>query len=117
MTVARYVLKKPDPQIVQQEIERITNLVISKSCPKQIYLIGSAAQGTFDAESDLDFVVVYGSEEEAKHSYSQILNNIGERLFPIDLLSYSAERFSSKKNIGGIPFEAANFGKLLYSKE
>lgn len=47
-----------DRQQLEQEIQNITHQLIKKYKPQKIMLFGSAAQGEFGPDSDLDFLVI-----------------------------------------------------------
>lgn len=116
MSTARFVLPKPDLKVVEAEILQIKTAILRYTHPLEIYLIGSFVSGAFDAESDLDFLVVYTTREEAKGAYSSILNNLLDRKFPLDLICLPSEDFEKKKAMGGISFEAFHHGKLLFKR-
>jgi len=108
----------------QQEIEQLVNKALewilsalSVIKPVKIILIGSALGEQFDDWSDLDFVIVFKTKEDARAGRKALYGH--RRPMPdrsIECLCVDEATFNEKSKIGGIYFIAAEQGKILYEK-
>ncbi len=100
---------------LQKEIKEITKQIIEKYKPEKIILFGSAVNGNFTVDSDLDFLIIkkntpYFGRERAKE-----LRKLIKKKIAADFLIYQPEEFSKYLNLGD-PFLKAivKEGKVLY---
>jgi predicted nucleotidyltransferase len=99
----------------EKEIENITAQIIEKYRPEKIILFGSAFQGKFTPDSDVDLLVIkkdtplYGADRIRE------LSRIIDRNIPVDFLVYRPEEFEKRLKMGD-PFLKAVLkeGKVLY---
>jgi predicted nucleotidyltransferase len=99
----------------EKEIESITAQIIEKYRPEKIILFGSAFQGKFTPDSDVDLLVIkkdtplYGADRIRE------LSRIIDRNIPVDFLVYRPEEFEKRLKMGD-PFLKAVLkeGKVLY---
>ena len=85
---------------------------------ERIYLFGSYAYGTPDANSDYDFYVVLSDEAKPHEAISTIyhaLHRMKDRA-SVDILALSAERFDDRKRLLTLERKVANEGVLLYEQ-
>jgi hypothetical protein len=77
-------------------------------------LVGSTKSGTIHCDSDLDLVAVLPIERLEKNISSKVLPSRPHKEIPLDLHIFSVKEFDAKKDVGGLCFEAFNFGALKY---
>jgi predicted nucleotidyltransferase len=99
----------------QEEIERITEQIITKYRPEKIILFGSAARGEYGSDSDADFLIIKSDTPLYGCDRIRELSRVIERNIPIDLLVYRPEEFDDRLSMGD-PFLKAILkeGKVLY---
>jgi predicted nucleotidyltransferase len=81
--------------------------------PTKIILVGSAAYGRFDRYSDLDFVVVCKTLEEATAAQKALYRNTPRFPCPVEFVCVEESDYEKKSLIGGILFTARQEGKAL----
>jgi predicted nucleotidyltransferase len=96
----------------QQKAVDILNSIPSQDLILEAYLFGSAVEGVFTDDSDLDFVVVTNNEaainQIKKEVYSPRFANIA-----IDWIFKTKKSFDERKNFGGVCFDAFHYGKKI----
>jgi len=101
---------------LKDEIKEIQEIILSAVPALQIYLFGSHAKGTQNADSDYDFYVVipddYMRPLEATRKISMALRSARKK--PIDMLVGSESKFNKLKNMYSIEKEVLNTGVKLY---
>ena len=81
---------------LRMEIESVTQQIVEKYKPEKIILFGSAAQGKYSPDSDVDFLIIkkdtplYGADRIRE------LSRLIERNIPIDFLIYRPEEFNKR---------------------
>lgn len=104
---------------VEAQVQAILSGILSICQPVKVYLFGSAAEGRFTDQSDLDFLIVI---DEEKYIALEELKRIKKKWahlqpiisHPVDVLWYTKELFEAKKSIGGVAMIAFEEGKLIY---
>jgi len=86
------------------------------SDPIKIYLFGSALGENFDDFSDLDFLLVFQTKEQAVRSRQLLYRQSHAFSHPVDFICVDNETFEQKAEIGGVYLIAKQDGRLLYSK-
>jgi len=97
------------------QVENIAKQIIQKYKPEKIILFGSAVQGEFTADSDIDFLII---KEHAPYIGRERMRELGrliERNVAVDFFIYRPEEFEERKRLGD-PFIKAILkqGKVLY---
>jgi predicted nucleotidyltransferase len=99
----------------EKEIRSITAQIIEKYKPEKIILFGSAVNGKFGSDSDVDLLII--KKDSPKYGADRIreLSKIIDRNIPVDFLVYRPEEFQKRLNMGD-PFLKAVLkeGKVLY---
>ena len=100
----------------EYEIEQIKNKFISQLAPLKIYLFGSFANGTSNADSDFDFYIIVKDGTEnlvdlTAEAYKAIRN---VRSRSVDIIIGTESRFENRKHKFGIENEVMTKGVLLY---
>ena len=100
---------------VQKEIEEITKQIIKKYKPEKIILFGSAVNGNFTADSDLDFLIIKKKTPYLGRERARELRRLVKKKVSADFLIYRPEEFAKYLNLGD-PFLNAivKEGKVLY---
>jgi len=101
---------------VNDEIKEIQSIIVDAVPTLQIYLFGSHAKGTQQADSDYDFYVVIPDDSirplDATRKISMALRSVRKR--PIDILVGSESKFNLFKDRYSIEKEVHNTGVKLY---
>ena len=105
---------------INQEILNITEAIKQAVPTERIYLFGSYAYGTPNADSDYDFFVVIpdgvlrpiDAMKQARRSLSQF-----DRKTPVDILADYRSRFDQRKQMNTLERKIANEGVVLYERQ
>ncbi len=98
-------------------VQQVLRLVLECCQPMQVVLFGSAARGELTASSDIDIVVVVEDSSLIKPFQKQLCASSGGLLFPVDILVADNQTYQKKSQIGGVYFDAAHEGVILFSRE
>lgn len=116
MTLARITAKK----LTADEIQTLVNTVVEELSVvpdlKAMILFGSASEKTMTEASDLDVVMVFGSEETARQASKNVHGLRKKALWPMDILCIDVETYRSKRDVGGVYFVAHREGKLIFGE-
>jgi len=105
----------PDPamnQWAQKKALDVLASIPSQNLISEAYLFGSAVDGVFTSDSDLDLVIVV--EDEA--AIQQLQKEVYQPRFTdiaIDWIFKTRDSFEERKNLGGVCFVAFHCGKKL----
>ena len=104
-----------------QEVEQISLLkdcIIGAISPLKVYLFGSFADGTNDAESDFDFYVVVNDDEKNLLELTQKAYRAmrGKKNRPVDIIVVRKSKFEERKDWSlSLEREVDDKGVLLYA--
>ncbi|KKP32523.1 MAG: hypothetical protein A2312_01625 [Candidatus Staskawiczbacteria bacterium RIFOXYB2_FULL_32_9] len=103
--------------IKENEIKKITDVIVEKYQPEKIYLFGSFAWGNPTKDSDFDLFVIKDTNRnpfDRVRDVYRIIFNIGGA---VDVLVYTPDQLERRKKLND-PFvmKIINEGKLLYAK-
>lgn len=100
---------------IQREIEEITEQIIKKYKPEKIILFGSAVNGNFTPDSDLDFLIIKKNTPYFGRDRARELRRLVKKKVAADFLIYRPEEFAKYLNLGD-PFlnTIVKEGKILY---
>ena len=79
---------------LEQELNRMMEILIREYQPEKIIVFGSAAQGEFHAWSDLDLVVVKKTSKPLLERIEEVLRLVRPRV-GLDLLVYTPEEMEA----------------------
>lgn len=87
--------------ITQNEIQKITDQIVSAVSPQRVYLFGSYASGKQNEDSDLDFLIVMPDDSKKKY---EIVDTIQKRIrlmghLSKDVIIEYADKFNRFQNI------------------
>ena len=95
------------------ELGRIINALKKDKEIKLIMLFGSLARGDISATSDIDVIIVKGTEKKfldrLDEIYSTLIPNVA-----LDILVYTPEEFEAMKTKNAFVMNAVKEGKMLY---
>lgn len=86
---------------MDDEIQKITNILIKEYQPERIILFGSYARGQASPTSDLDILIVSHYEEDLpRHQRGkQIRQKLASITHPLDLLFYTPQELKRFANV------------------
>ena len=101
---------------IQNELDFITATIKANTTPESIYLFGSHASGTPNADSDIDiYVMVPDSEVDTIGLCARIRLDLSrKKIRPIDLLIGRKSKFENRKNRLTLEKVIASEGVKIY---
>jgi len=103
--------------VVQEELNKLKELIISSVPVEQIYLFGSYAYGTPHKDSDLDLFVILKDEVQLRDIEAAIKIRLAiaeHQSMPIDLLVIKKSRYMERKTAPTLERKVAREGILIY---
>jgi predicted nucleotidyltransferase len=102
---------------VQEQIDKIKDIIVQTIPVEQVYLFGSYAYGTPRDDSDLDFYVVMKDsapyqEMDAEGMIRKAIH--GKKSMETDILVITKARFDYRRSATTLSREVATKGVLLY---
>lgn len=95
-----------------QKAQSVINQIPSQNLIIEAYLFGSAVNGIFTPDSDLDFVLSCKTTDDIKKLQKEVYSaNFSD--IAIDWIFKLTEEFENRKNMGGVCFEAFHYGKKM----
>lgn len=79
---------------LEQELNRITEILIREYAPEKLILFGSVAQGEFHEWSDLDLVVIKQTEKPFMERIDEVLRLVRPKV-GLDVLVYTPAELDS----------------------
>lgn len=116
MPLARFKSPKRSQEDIQAVLDGLLAHILTIIKPVHIFLIGSYVRGTADDFSDIDLVVVVPDDVDPSSTSFAISRQRPYREYALDLIVISISEFTKMRGIGGIAFEAAHHGKLLFGE-
>lgn len=97
------------------EIDSIRDQLVHKYGAERVILIGSAAWGEMDDDSDLDFLVIKEDTPNAGRDRMREAQNSVASVMPVDILVYRPSEFDERNRMGD-PFIrlVCRKGKVLH---
>lgn len=105
----------PNPAMnewAQRKALEVLNSIPSQNLILEAYLFGSAVDGNFTTDSDLDFVVVAKDEVSIKQLQKEVYRPRFTDI-AVDWIFKTKMSFDERKNFGGVCFVAFHSGKRL----
>lgn len=97
--------------IIDNTIEKIAEVVT----PKKIILFGSAGTNNFNANSDLDFLIVVQNGTNKRKLTQEIYKNILSIGFATDIVLIDEDEFEEFKNFDGYAIKnIVETGQVIY---
>jgi len=102
---------------VQEELNKLKELIISAVPVEQIYLFGSYAYGTPHKDSDLDLFIILKDEVQLRDIEAAIKIRLAiaeHQSMPIDLLVIKKSWYMERKTAPTLERKVAREGILIY---
>jgi predicted nucleotidyltransferase len=97
------------------KIPEITRLIVQTSNPERIILFGSYARGNFDADSDLDLLVIVPNVKHLRQESIRVRRALRGLLAPVDIVVATPEQIARLGNTSGLIYQSAlQEGRVLY---
>lgn len=96
----------------QKKATEVINAIPSQNLILEVYLFGSAVNGVFTADSDLDFIVIVKDQSDIKQLQKEVYSPRFTDI-AVDWIFKTKESFDERKDLGGVCFEAFHYGKKL----
>tara|TARA_B100001248_G_C27399436_1_gene468787 strand:- start:12161 stop:12508 length:348 start_codon:yes stop_codon:yes gene_type:complete len=97
----------------KNEAKRLAEILSRKLKVQRIILFGSAVEGSFTPDSDLDILLVFANHEDLENSktllYGKPLSS-----FAVDFILKTEKEYNLRKDVGGVCFIASREGLDLY---
>lgn len=101
--------------ITREQIDAVTQKIITEYLPEKIILFGSYAQGMETADSDLDILIVKDGSGPVVQRNRDARRLLREFMFPIDIIVKTRDEFETFKDIiGSVVYSANKYGRVLY---
>jgi predicted nucleotidyltransferase len=101
--------------ITENLVQEIVRRIVSVTQPRRIILFGSASTSQMTKDSDIDLLVVDGSDRDAREERLRIRRALHDLNHSFDVFVLNPERFEETKNvIGGVAYPAHRYGRVLY---
>ena len=110
----RLRLRKYSREETAEIIRKATLTIVSLCTPVKVIAFGSSVTGSFDDASDLDFVVVFSSLEEALNGRRLLYRNGHLEGRIVDFICVDLKTFEAKSVLGGIYWVAVNEGRVSF---
>lgn len=100
---------------VLERLPEITERIVETSHPEKIILFGSYARGDFEADSDLDLLIIVPGVEHLRAESVRVRRALRGLLVPIDIIIATPEQIERLGNVHGLVYRAAlEDGKVVY---
>ncbi len=101
---------------MNKQVQNITEQIYNNFDPDKIILFGSRASGNYEADSDVDLLVIMDYSGSARHQAVKILTNI-EYHIPLDLIVRSKKQISQRIEMGDFFLtDIIEKGTVVYEK-
>ena len=102
-------------EVHRELYEEITRRVTAVIRADRIIVFGSAAEGGFGKDSDIDLLILTGQPENTRRNRVRVRDALRGLGVPIDVVMMSSSRFEETKDvIGGIAYPANKYGEVLH---
>jgi len=99
------------------QLPEITRRIVRTSNPEKIVLFGSHARGVFDADSDLDLLVIVPGVKHLRQESIRVRRALRGLLAPVDIVVATPEQIERLGDIPGLIYRTAlREGKVLYER-
>jgi predicted nucleotidyltransferase len=100
------------------QLPEITRRIVRTSNPDKIILFGSYARGSFNADSDLDLLIIVPNVEHARQESFRVRRALRGLLVPVDIVIAAPEQIKRLGNVPGLVYRSAlSEGKVLYERK
>jgi len=101
---------------IEQIVDEIKNIIVSKLNPEKIILFGSCVRDT-DYKNDIDLFIVHESNLRMDIRGQEIRQKLPYK-YPIDVVVYTPEEYQKYKNVkNGFLHGILKTGKIIYERK
>jgi len=105
-------------RLLENQIRRMVNRIVTRFRPERVILFGSHARGEGGPDSDVDLLVVMDVRGSKRRKAVEIGVALSDIRVPKDIIVTTPEEFEWRKEIiGTIERPAAREGRVLYARE
>jgi predicted nucleotidyltransferase len=115
--MSRFAPRKLSSEETAALVESKLRWILEGCRPSRVFLFGSAARNELTDHSDVDFAILFASENELREARKTLFSRSRADEFPQDILLFVESEFERKRKIGGVCAIVADEGKLLYPEE
>ena len=99
------------------QIPEITRRIVETSHPEKIILFGSYARGTFNADSDLDLLVIIPGVKRPRRESIRVRRALRGLLTPVVIVIATPDQIRRLGNTDGLVYQSAlRDGRVLYER-
>ena len=99
------------------QIPEITRRIVETSHPEKIILFGSYARGSFNADSDLDLLVIVPGVKRLRRESIRVRRALRGLLAPVDIVIATPDQIERLGNTNGLVYQTAlREGRVLYER-
>lgn len=99
------------------QLPEVTRRIVRTSNPEKIILFGSYARGRFDADSDLDLLVIVPNVKHLRQESLRMRRALRGLLVPVDIVVATPEQIDRLGSVAGLIYRSAlSEGKVLYER-
>ena len=110
-------IDKMTKKTIRSVLREITSRISRGFNPERIILFGSYATGSYDADSDLDILVVMPVKESKRKTAVEIGKTLHDIRIPKDIIVTTPEDYAWRKDVAGtIEYPASRSGSVLYER-
>lgn len=104
--------------VTNNQINSITNQIVEKYNPEKVILFGSYAKGTFNDDSDLDFIIIKETNLPRHKRGIELRRFFYGLTIPLDFKIYTTNEYEQEKNNKySFLYSALAGSKILYDRE
>jgi uncharacterized protein len=109
------------PELTQQALEDMVQVIVQAADPEQIILFGSRSRGESRRGSDIDLLIVESDPFDEKRSRRKEMARLWHALAPFpfakDILVYSRDEVAYwRSSLNNVVARALREGKVLYER-
>lgn len=99
-------------------LPKITQRILSVSDPQKIILFGSFARGDYEADSDIDLLVVIDGVNSPRQESNRLRSSLRGLLVPVDVIVVTSEQIEQYRDTVGLIYHSVlKEGKVIYERE
>ncbi len=104
-------------RITTEKLNQITNQIVKHIKPYRIFLFGSQADNTANADSDVDLLVVANLIGSTRERRRQVRKLFPRRDFSLDVFVLTPQELDRQKDwINSIGYVAVSKGRVIYER-
>ncbi len=103
------------PSTIDELLDEVTRLLVEAAHPEKIILFGSHARGDFDADSDLDLLIILPTVVDRFEEMVRLRLVLRDIPMPIDVIVYPRADVEERQYLRGtMLYHALREGRVLY---